>query len=331
LTSLILALLLGLFFAEEVDPGKALDRFEYARLKMGTSVRLVFYAPAEAEARAAAEAAFLRMDQLENVLSHHREDSELSRLSEGAGQGEKRVSPDLLGVLESAVGLSAQTQGALDVTVGPLVKLWNESRRTKQLPDAWLLRRARRVVGYEKIRIDRRAGTVLLATKGMKLDLSAVAKGYIVDEALAVLGARGISRALIDAGGDVVVSDPPPGKDGWRVAIEKPDGEPGAEKVVTLRNSAIATSGDRYQSVLIGEKRYSHILDPRTGVGANGAASATVIAPTGLMADGLATAFCVMPPDEAVRLADAMPGVSTMIIRRSGQELNRIRSDAFPP
>jgi FAD:protein FMN transferase len=336
LTYLIPALILGLLFGdvgpkESEKRGAALARFEYARLKMGTSVRLVLYAPDELQARAAADAAFLRMDRLEEILSHYRENSELNLVSRGAGGEPRRVSPELLAVLQSAARLSARTKGALDITIGPMARLWRESRRTGQLPDIRTLEEARAVVGHEKIKINAGTGVVLLERKGMELDLSAVAKGYIADEALALLKARGIARALVDAGGDVVVSDPPPGKAGWRVAIQEPDAEPGAPRIVTLRNCAVATSGDSYQHVEIGGKRYSHVLDPRTGLGANDAASATVIAPTGLLADGLATAFCVMEPGEAIRLADATPGVSTMIVRRSAQGFTRASSAAFPP
>ncbi len=312
-------------------PEPALSRFEYARLRMGTSVRIVLYAPDEVQARQAVDSAFARIDYLEAALSHYRPDSEISRLSASSGHGERRVDPDLFRVLESASRFSRLTDGAFDITVGPLVALWREARRTQKPPDAKLLERARQVVGYRNVEIRQDSRTVRLKKEGMSLDLSAIAKGYVADQALFVLKSKGITSALVDAGGDIVLSGPPPGRPGWRVAVQRPDGDPEPGRSLVLRNKAIATSGDTYQYVELGGKRYSHILDPRTGLGTTDAATATVIADDGMTADSLATALCVMAPEKGIRLVESLPRVSAQVTRRTSAGIRHYRSAGFPP
>jgi thiamine biosynthesis lipoprotein len=313
------------------SPEPSLSRFEYARLRMGTSVRIVLYAPDEVQARQAADLAYARIDELERALSHYRPDSEVSRLSASSGHGERRVDPDLFRVLESADRFSRLTGGAFDVTVGPLVLLWREARRSKKLPDHLLLEQARLVVGYRNVEIRRDKHTVRLKKEGMSLDLSAIAKGYAADQALLVLKSRGITSALVDAGGDIVLSDSPPGRPGWRVGVQKPDADTEPPRSLVLRNRAIATSGDTYQFVELGGKRYSHILDPWTGLGTTDAASATVIAGDGMTADSLATALCVAPPEKGIRLVESLPGVSAQVTRRTSAGIRHYRSAGFPP
>ena len=312
-------------------PQPTLSRYEYARLRMGTSVRIVLYAADEVQARQAADSAYARIDELEASLSHYRPDSEVSRLSASSGHGERRVDSDLFRVLDAASGFSRLTDGAFDVTVGPLVMLWREARRSKKLPDPMLLERARQVVGYRNIEIRRDKQTVRLKKEGMSLDLSAIAKGYVADQALRVLKSKGIASALVDAGGDIVLSDAPPGRPGWRVGVQKPEADPEPSRSLVLRNKAIATSGDTYQYVELAGKRYSHILDPRTGLGTTDAASATVIAGDGMTADSLATALCVMAPEKAIRLVESLSGVSAQVIRRTPAGIRHYRSAGFPP
>jgi len=331
LKSYLIALSLFLLLPGSGATQPSLSRFEYARLRMGTSVRIVFYAPDEVHARQAADSAYARIDDLENVLSNYRADSEVSRLSASSGHEARRVEPDLFRVLESASRFSRLTDGAFDVTVGPLVLLWREARRSKKMPDRVLLERARQVVGYRNLELRPDKHTIWLKKEGMSLDLSAIAKGYVADQALLVLKSKGITSALIDAGGDIVLSDPPPGRPGWRVGVQKASADPEPTGSVVLRNRAIATSGDTYQFVELDGKRYSHILDPRTGLGTTDMASATVIAGDGMTADSLATALCVMSPEKGIRLVESLPGVSALVTRRTAKGVRHYRSAGFPP
>src|SRR5215469_2833893 len=179
----------------------ALKRFEYAEPHMGTRFGLVLYAPDEATARKARQAAFARIASLDASMSDYRQESELMRLCAKAGGPPVRVSDDLFFVLRRAEEVSRRSGGAFDVTVGPVVRLWRRARRTERLPDPDDLRQALAVVGYEKMRLDPQAQTVQLLKPGMLLDLGGIAKGYAADEALAALKRHGVTRALVAAGG----------------------------------------------------------------------------------------------------------------------------------
>jgi thiamine biosynthesis lipoprotein len=289
------------------------SRFEFSEPHMGTVFRIVLYAEDEAAARKAATAAFQRVAQLDAALSDYKDDSELMRLPL-AGQVSQPVpvSDDLYRVLVTAQEIAARTGGAFDVTVGPLVRLWRRARRTGELPDPESLAQARQLTGYTMLRIDPKTRSVLLKRRGMLLDLGGIAKGYAAQEALAVLGRHGIHSALVAAGGDIVTGEPPPGEPGWRVGVGSPPSQ-----YLSLHHAAVSTSGDAEQHVEIGGVRYSHIVDPRTGLGVTGRSSVTVVAPEGALADALATAASVLEPERALALVDSWNGVAAFFVRNS--------------
>ena len=260
---------------------------------MGMPVRMRMFAASPDEAREAATAAFARIALLDRMMSDYRPDSELCRLSATHGTWQS-VSPELYDVLARAVEIARATDGAFDPTVGPLVLLWRDARRTARMPDASAIARARKAVGWQRIALDGSRRAIRLARAGMKLDLGGIAKGYILDEALQTLRSTGIRRALIEAGGDIVVGDAPPARDGWRIDVIGADDE-FAARAQRLTNAALATSGPAAQFVEIEGVRYSHVVDPRTGIGLTNHVSAYVIAPDGATADALATALTVAP------------------------------------
>jgi len=276
-------------------PGAAggdLERHEYRRIVMGTQARIVLYAEDEEVARAAAAAAFARMVELDDLLTDYRP-SEVTRLGEASGGPAVPVSLDLLRILLTAEEVSQATGGAFDVTMGPLTSLWREARKAGKLPPKDVLEGARSRTGWEHVEIDMERCEVRLAVEGMRLDLGGIGKGYAAQFALRVLSEHGVSRALVDLGGDLVLGDPPPGRPGWRVAIagRDPDEDP---PILTLAREAVATSGDTEQHVEIDGVRYSHILDPETGLGLTESECVTVVAPSGWYADALASAVSVM-------------------------------------
>jgi len=290
-----------------------LRRFEYRQPHMGTMMRIVLYSSTEGDAKQAADAAFARIAALDETLSDYRDNSELMRVSQAAGGPPVPVSADLFRVLSAAQSLARSTAGAFDVTAGPLTILWRAARRQRILPDADELQRARSLVGDAKLELDAARQTVRLRDAGMQLDVGGIAKGFAADEAAAVLAARRFKRVLVAAGGDVVAGDPPPGRDGWVVAVVGLG--PSAVSSVTLRNQAVSTSGDAEQHVEVNGVRYSHILDPRTGQALVGRSSVTVIARNGISSDSLATALSVMEPDAALRFVNAIKGASARISR----------------
>jgi thiamine biosynthesis lipoprotein len=284
----------------------------FTQVHMGMPVRVSLHASDEASARAAAEAAFARIAALDAILSDYRPDSELNRLADRAGQWVD-ASPDLMSVMTRAVQIADATGGAFDPTVAPVVQLWREARRTGRLPDASALTSAHARVGWRRIELRPPHRAIRLAP-GTRLDLGGIAKGYVLQEALRVLDARGVPRALVDAGGDIVAGDAPPGRDGWRVATPGAGGDV-AVRAQSLARAALATSGASMQFVVIDDVRYSHVVDPRTGRALTHARHAFVIARDGMTADALATALTIIDPDDAASLLARFTDVTAYIGR----------------
>lgn len=279
---------------ESVSPSASERRFEFERVLMGVPFRIVAYGGDEAMVARAARAAFARVRELNLVFSDYDPDSELRRLVAAAPRSPQKISADLARVLLLSRELWERSDGAFDPSVAPLVGLWRAARRSGVLPAPELLEAALRRRGFEALELDAEIPSARFRRADLGLDLGAIAKGYAADEALAVLRAHGVSRALVDGGGDLALGDPPPGAAGWRIAVESRADPTRAAAVLLLANTGVATSGDTWQYVEIDEVRYAHILDPETGLGLREALVVTVIAPTCALADGLATALCVL-------------------------------------
>jgi thiamine biosynthesis lipoprotein len=280
-------------------------RHEFTAVHMGVPVRIVLHAPTDDLARTAAGEAFARIAELDDKMSDYRPRSEVRMLTARPGEWQ-RVSRDLLDVLIRAQDVSRWASGAFDVTIGPLVQLWRASKATGRLPDAGELTEARSRVGAALLEVDSTRSRVRVWVRGMQLDLGGIAKGYILQEALRVLRTFGTPAALVEAGGDVVVGDAPPGQDGWSVFVA------GADTAVlhrarALRNAAVATSGGSEQFVEIGGVRYSHVVDPRTGLGVTERHVVTVIADDAALADAAATALSVLGPAKAAYFRRQFP------------------------
>jgi len=308
-----------------------LDRHEFREPHMGTQFRLVLYTPDEPSANAASRAAFDRIAQLDAMLSDYQPDSELMQLCAKAGGPPVPVSDELFFVLSRALDVAKRSDGAFDPTVGPIIRLWRHARRQHKLPEPERLTQARKLVGYENVRLNESDRTVQLLKPRMQLDLGGIAKGYAADEAMAVLKERGVTRALVAASGDIVMSDPPPAESGWTIGIagvQKGVGSllpprPGvcfAQKTpdpfsLLLCNAAVSTSGDTEQFIEIDGRRYSHIVDPKTGIGLTDRLQVTVVAPTGTASDSLATAVCVLGVDRGLKLIESLEATSALIAR----------------
>ena len=287
---------------DEPGPG----RQEYTEVHMGLPVRIVIHAPLE-QGRAAARRAFDRIATLDRMMSDYRPDSELRRLQERPREWIV-VSAELFDVLARGTAIARASEGAFDPTVGPVVALWRHARQTGRLPDPAQIRHARALAGWRFLELDPRRWAVRLAKPGMQLDLGGIAKGYILQEAVATLREHGVPRALAAAGGDVVAGDPPPGARGWRVDV--PGADPGfAARASALTRAALATSGPTAQFVVIDGARYSHVVDPRTGVGVTHAFTAHVIAADGATADAVATALSVLGPGDARASLERLEGI----------------------
>ena len=248
---------------------------------MGSVTTITLYADSPDQAQRAFVAAFRRIEELNGILSDYNPQSELSRACETAGP----LSADLLNIIEFSQRLSATTDGAFDITVGPLTHLWRAARKEKRLPSEAELKAALSRTGYRRLTVLPDERKIQCSVPGMQLDAGGIAKGYAADEAIRTLRQMGIQRALVAMSGDIVCSDPPPDKSGWVVSV--------GGKHRLLKNGAVSTSGDDFQFLEIGGERYSHIIDPRTGMPLRNSRTVSVVAPTGMEADALATAASV--------------------------------------
>ncbi len=288
--------------------GAELQLFEGVKPHMGTLVRIQLYARDTAQADTAFRAAFARIAQLDTALSDYRDDSEINRLCRAAPNHPVPISADLYTVLETALQLAGETDGAFDPTLGPVTALWREARKQHRLPDHAALREALARTGYRHLHLDPAARTATLDISGMRLDLGGIAKGYAADEALAALA---LPRALVAVSGDLSIGEPPPGSKGWRIAIGA------TTEVRTLANTAVSTSGDAEQHLDIGAVRYSHIINPQTGEGLTNRLMVTVIAPRGIDADSWSTALSVLGLERSRPILASHPNITAVFSAES--------------
>lgn len=289
----------------------ASGRADYRRLvaeepHMGTLVRVTAYVPRGVDGVHALRAAFARVRELDLRFSDYRRDSEVERVAREACQAPVRVSADLFAVLTQAAAIAAHTDGAFDVTGGALTRLWRRSLQQGSPPAPEAIAAARRRMGRRNMVLDPQHRSLYFRRPGMRLDLGGIAKGYAADQALDTLRRRGIDRALVAVAGDIAAGGPPPGETGWPVGIDAVGDPGGVECMVSLSNEAVSTSGDRGRSVNIDGKLYSHIVDPASGRGAPTARAVSVIAPSGVEADGWATALHVVGEAASARILRAV-------------------------
>jgi thiamine biosynthesis lipoprotein len=297
---------------------------------MGTYMMATVYAPDEEKGRQAIAAAFARVEEIEAATSHYRETSDISKLNAAAGGPPMPVSKDLWACLRRSAEVSAETDGAFDVTIGPLMALWKRTWRKGKAPSDAETAAAKALVDWRAVRPDPDKPLAQLLKKGMLLDLGAIGKGYAVDQAVAVLRQRRIPAALVDMGGNVAAYGAPPERQAWLIGIRDPS-RPGKilPKPIRLLNQGVATSGDYEQFGVVAGRRYSHILDPRTGKPLEGMTSVTVVAPDATTADGYSTALSVLGPEKALTFAEKRPGVEVMIMFERDGKTHTARTKGF--
>jgi FAD:protein FMN transferase len=308
-----------------------LVRYRDVRPAMGSTFEIVLYAPDQATADRAFEAAYQRIDALNGVFSDYDSNSETSRLCRQAPMDEPvAISPEMSHVLQFSLALSEKTDGAFDVTVGPLSRLWRRARRLGELPADWRLEEARAAVGYHHVQLDPENYRLKLTARDMRMDFGGIVKGYASDEALAAMRAVGVTRALVNGGGDLTLGAPPPDAAGWRVGLAPLNADDPPSRVLYLAHCSVATSGDAWQFVEIDGVRYSHLLDPRTGLGIQSRSTVTVLANDGMVADALASAVSLLGPQHGLALIESMPETSCMIIAAGPNGVEAYYSSRFP-
>lgn len=318
-----------------VEPAQSqeLGRYLFHSNHMGTRFNIVLYADSTNDSLAskAAKDAFARIEELNQIMSDYEEDSELNKLSRTSGSGKAvKVSDDLFAVLKESIRMAELSNGLFDITIGPMSKFWRVVRRSPdpQLPSEEELRDLKEKVGYQYIKLNEEDQTAELLKLEMQLDLGGIAKGYAAEEALKVLKGYGIEKALIDAGGDVTLGNPPPGRDSWNVAVPKHQ-KTGENQFISIHvsNRTVTTSGDLFQFVEINGERYSHIINPKTGLGTTNQIQATVIAPNGMTVDALSSILTLMDPVDGIALINQIDQTEAIIFMNEGESIQEFYSN----
>ncbi len=320
--------LLGLAGTASADP----HHLAYTQPVMGTVFRIELYADDQEAAETAAAAAFKRIDDINALASDYLPESELSRLNREPANKAVPVSADLLSLISHALRISKLTDGAFDITSTYAIQQWRRAKRKKQLPTEEQTRKAIAMTDWHAIKLDEATRTVTKLKDGLLLDLGGIGKGYAADAALGVLRSHGITRAVVAGSGDLAIGDPPPNEKGWSIALrtfDRPE-ESDALVHVTLSRCGCSTSGDLHQFLELDGKRYSHIVNPRTGLGLTDRIACTVIAPDATTSDALATGMCVLGPDKGSALADHTPGVMTRFALMRGTSVEVVTGGQFP-
>ena len=303
----------------ERDSGSA--RVSRAREIMGTFATLTAIAPDEPTATAAVEAGYARLQDVNRLMSDYVPDSEVGQLNRLPAGESLPLSPETFRCLQRAIEVSQASGGAFDVTCRPLVSLWKDAGRAGRLPSEEARARVRSLIGADKIALDVAAGTAARTAEGVQVDLGGIAKGYALDLAGEAMVNAGAASALVDVGGDVLAIGVNESGKPWRVGIKHPFRQ-AIFVILELSNRAVATSGVQQRFYEIDDKRYSHIIDPRTGRPAEQAPSVTVIAADGLTADAWATVFSVLTIEEGRQLiaAGRAPKLEVMWITGTADE-----------
>ena len=303
-----------------------IEPFEYVEMVMASPVIIRVYASSESTARRAVRAAYDRMHELELTLSDWMDDSESNRL-EAAAPEAIGISDDLRHAITVSRSLWQVTDGLFDPTVGPLVALWRKTRESGQMPQEEEIRLARSRVDLDSIEL--MAQTARIKRRDVELDFGAIGKGIALDAASLVLDAHGLNRHLINFDGEILEGDTPPEKDSWQIKI-LPTGTEEA-LIIDAERASVATSGGVNQFFELEGIRYSHIIDPSTGIGTSCARQVTVVCDSATYADALATVGCIVEtPRFAELLRTHFQDASAVVMENDGRA-TRITRIGDPP
>src|SRR5712691_7569358 len=297
-----------LLAAAPAGPAGALVRHEASRMSMGCAYAIVAYGRDGAALPGIVDAAFDEVDRIDRLMSHYKADSALSRLNREAAQGPVAVDPELFALIAESLRYSRESDGAFDITVGPLMKAWGFFRGGGRVPGSAELAELRRRVGYAHVVLDASQQTIQFDRPGVELDLGGIAKGYAVDRVVDLLKHHQIPAALVSAGGSTLYGlGAPPGRKGWEVAIQDPADPRRIARKALLRDRALSVAGRREKSFEAGGVTYAHIMDPRTGRPVQGMLSVAVLASSGTAGDALDDVFFVQGVEKSRAYLKRLP------------------------
>lgn len=307
------------------DQNKDKSIFRQSAFLMGTLVEIKVVTNNSETAREVISAALLRMQAIEEEMSHYKSGSVLFKINQQAGKQHVNISPAFFDLLARGKHWGEISQGTFDITIGAISSLWNFENQ--KLPDNHSIKAALPLVDYKLLKLNQKERSAFLPKEGMALNLGGIAKGYAVDEALQVIKDRGIKHALVDAGGDMRALGGKSAGKPWKIGLQHPRQHKQIITSIPLSDKAIVTSGDYERFFMRGGKRYHHILNPDTGQPATGLIGVTVIAPTAETADVLSTAVFVLGAEKGLELITQQPECEALLITSSG---DIITTGGFP-
>ena len=281
-----------------------LKRFQFSESKMGSSFNLIFYHTDSVEAIVIAKECFLIVDSLNNIFSDYSSESEVGKLALQKNLTGIKVSDELFSMITRSKHAWERSGKTFDITIGALTQLWRKAKKENRFPSEAEVKAAKDLTGFKNLTINERSKTISFKKPGIRFDFGGIVPGYVAQRLIDFLKTKKINIALVDASGDIGMSDAPPGKDGWTIGINLPESKNEIwDKKLELKNFAVSTSGDVYRYTINNGIKYSHIIDPGTGYGVTSQRNVTVITKYGADADWLATACSILPIKKALGLA----------------------------
>jgi len=297
--------------------GPKLKTVQKTETIMGTDVTITVVARSESEGAASIDAGVAEDRRFDGMMSLYKDDSELTRVNLAAGKHPVKVSPEMIAVTEAAARVSGFTNGAFDVTIGPLVVLWQMRLKEGKMPTDREIARIKPLVNYKNIIIDKRKSTLFLKNPNMIMDLGGM-KGYIADRVKELIKKQGIDNAIIALAGDIWVLGRREDGTPWRIGVQHPREPEKTLTVLDLSDKYISTSGDYERYKIVEKKRYHHIIDPRTGKPSTSVISATLIGDQGALIDPLSKAPFILGPEEGLRIVKKA-GAEAIIVDEQGK------------
>jgi len=291
----------------------AIVRYEDSHDSMGTTFAVVAYGPDREHLAAVVNEVFEEIDRLDQQMSRYRPDSELSYINRNAARYNVVVEPRLFGLIRDCTRYSSETEGAFDITIGPLMKSWGFFRRDGRVPAETEREQILKRTGYQHLKLDPAVRTVRFDEDGVELDLGGIGKGYAIDQAAEILRCNAVTRALVSSGmSSIYALGAPPQERAWTITLRDPfDAEKGAD-VILLKNCSLSTSGNYVNFFRLNDRTYSHIMDPASGRPVEQMLSTSVIALQATESEALSTAFYVMGPERGWRYLAGHPNLTVL-------------------
>lgn len=287
---------------------------------MGNRFDISVVSESEIEAEKAIDLAVKEIRRIEKLISSWDPESETSKINNNAGINAVKVNSELIDLISRSIKISEITQGAFDISFGSVDKdLWRFDGSMTKMPDATTAAKSVKLINYRNIQVDPDEGTVFLKEKGMRIGFGAIGKGYAAEMAKSKLKELGIEAGVVNASGDMTIWGTHPEHEFWTVGIADPDAKQQVFSSLKIKDQAVVTSGNYEKFVIIDGKKYSHIIDPRTGYPASGLKSVTVISSNAELADALATAIFIMGKDVGINLINQLANVNCIIINEENK------------